>query len=341
MKTPLLSIIMPVYNAESYLKNAVNSVLSQSFCDFELICVNDKSTDRSGELLKNIAAADNRVVIIDSDINVGAGHARNLGIERASGTYLTFVDADDTVEPDLYERIFNISSGKDFDEMVFGLYEEHFDKNGTYKKSIQISYSETYATCKTDIAKTFLELENLTLFGYQWNSIYKSEIIFKNNIRFEAALFYEDFFFNLEVAKHINSVIFSDCCGYHYYKRVNNSVTHSFSKDYFDLSYRRIADMYSFCKENGADVKRMNDILGNRLLRYTLSALGRNNDAQSEMDTKDRMREIKRIASLPLYSELLPECTPENPAHGLLRFSILKRLDLISSLLGKAVYIFK
>lgn len=116
---PLVSVIMPVYNAEKYLKNAIWSVLSQKYKKVELICINDGSTDNSLNILRHIAAADERVKIIDQK-NSGPAHARNVGLDAATGKYISFVDADDCTDEWMYYSLVEYAETEDADIIVFG-----------------------------------------------------------------------------------------------------------------------------------------------------------------------------------------------------------------------------
>ena len=100
---PFLSIIMPVYNAEKYLEDSITSILDQTMQDFELILINDCSTDNSRRLCEKYVQQDSRVVMIHLEKNGGAGNARNIGIQKAKGKYITFMDSDDVIERNLYE----------------------------------------------------------------------------------------------------------------------------------------------------------------------------------------------------------------------------------------------
>lgn len=336
---PLLSVIMPVYNAEKYLSDAVKSVISQTYENIELICVNDSSKDNSLSLLNDLAKTDERIVVVDSPINVGAGQARNLGIAQAQGEYITFVDADDTVKEDLYEKAMNELLLYQADEVVWGLVEEHFDKNNNKIKSVPVVPERTNAKTEDEIVKTVLSLEENTLFGYQCNSIYKASIIKENDICFEKSILYEDYFFNLEFAKKMQSICTLDYAGYVYFKRINGSITHSFTKDYFSLSYRRINSMYEYCLEHGFSEDNLFDVLGNRLLRYTFSALSRNNDKKAEMSFTDKKEWVKSTVSLEMYEALLSRCHANGIAHKVLAFAIKKRSLSLILLLGKLVNI--
>ncbi len=334
---PFLSVIMPVYNGGQYVKQAVESVLSQTFTDFEMICVNDASTDNSLSVLLDLQKTDARVKVIDSRENVGAGGARNLGLDAALGTYVTFVDADDAIEQDLYERAVAVTKSTDADEVVWGLVEEHYDANDKLVRMVPIVPKAQVVTNPAELTALILKLEEETLFGYQWNSFYRAEILREHHIRFEEALFYEDYFFNLEFAKHMSSLATMDFVGYHYFKRVNASITHQFTKDYFDLSYRRIQSMYDFCTQRGYSEKYLFDMLGSRLLRYTLSAVCRNFNKKAEMNGKARREWFLGVCEMALYKQLMPQCTPSNMVYACLKFTVMHKLPFLALAMGKIV----
>ncbi len=341
MINPLVSVIMPVYNSQQYVKTAVNSIVNQTYKNIEILCVNDCSTDNSLSVLNELASQDSRVKIIDSPVNVGAGEARNLAIKEAKGEYITFVDADDTIEPDLYQRVIDEINENNPDQVVWGLIEEHFDNNDKLIKTVPIISPKEFLTDDTAIVKTILQLEENSLFGYQWNSFYRASVINDNHIRFEKALFYEDYFFNLDFAKCMKTFSVLDYTGYHYFKRVNSSITHRFTKDYFALSYRRIESMYRYCEAKGYIVSEVYNILGNRLLRYTFSALSRNHNPLSEMSFSDMKKWVNENTNREMYDLLLPECETNNPAHKVLKILIKNRNSTLMVLIGKLVYLLK
>ena len=105
MSSPFFSVLMPVYNSQKFLRRAVDSVLNQSFQDFELIIVDDCSTDGSADILQEYQQQDRRVVIAKTKANLGVANARNEGMKLVQGRFLTFVDSDDYIEPDLFLNV--------------------------------------------------------------------------------------------------------------------------------------------------------------------------------------------------------------------------------------------
>ncbi len=335
--TPKLSIILPVYNAAPYLEAAFFSLNRQTLTDFEVLCINDCSTDESLNVLSECSKNDDRFRVIDLKENIGAGKARNVGLQEAVGEYITFFDADDEIESDLYERAVLFAEKTNADEVVFGLTEEHYDKNKKKIRSFSIAPPTEVHTNEKDCMNAFLELERTTLFGYQWNCIYRGDILRKYNIRFESVLLYEDFFFNIAVAKKVNVLATLHHTGYHYFKRANQSITHRFTKDYFSLSYRRIDTFFHFLKDKQTANFFAYQVLGSRLLRYTLSALCRNTDPRAEMTFSTRKNWFLFHCDKPLFSALLPISRPKHPALRLLRRALLQKKAITALTLGKTI----
>lgn len=335
---PFLSVIVPVYNAERYLSQTLNSILSQTFSDFEVICVDDCSSDRSFEILKEYGKKDGRIKFIKTETNVGAGKARDIAVDMAEGLYITFVDSDDTIEPELYEKAAEATGDGKADVVKWGASEEHFGENGKFLKSVPIIPNAAYCINEKDIIKESIILEEQTLFGYLWNSFYKTEIIKQNNLRIKDVLFYEDYFFNLDFIKYAKTMAVIDFCGYHYFKRRNESVTHSFTKDYFELSYERVRTFYELCEEKNMLDGKSSEVLGNKLIRYTLSAAARNNNPLSGLDKKGRKKWAERLYEKPLYALLLGKKFKTNIIFSLFKAFINKKMTFMILFSGKILY---
>ena len=129
---PELSIIVPVYKVELYLRRCIDSILAQTFRDFELILIDDGSPDNCGAICDEYAAKDSRIIVIHQE-NQGVSAARNAGLDIACGTYLGFVDSDDWIEPEMYETMINTAKEKQVDVVVCGI--NYFEENGTFIRS--------------------------------------------------------------------------------------------------------------------------------------------------------------------------------------------------------------
>ena len=134
MDRPFFSIVMPAYQAEKYLGNAIEGILAQSFSDWELLVVEDCSKDKTLEIAQKFQSADKRIKVIHREKNAGVSEARNLGIEKARGEYLWFTDADDKAEGDLLEKVHNSLQKNRAQLVVFGLVEEYYSNGQLHKE---------------------------------------------------------------------------------------------------------------------------------------------------------------------------------------------------------------
>ena len=186
--------------------------------------------------------------------------------------------------------------------------------------------AEALCTTQEQIASATVELEAQTLFGYVWNSLYKADIIRQHNIRFPGLFLYEDYFFNLAYIRHTRVLAVMEQNGSHYFRRLNPSVTSRFYRDYYDLSYKRVETFYQYCREHQMLTPDNLAMLGNRLLRYTLSAMNRNISPQSGMDARARREWIEReLYGRPLYDILLKKSYKTNLANVIMRNAICKK----------------
>lgn len=176
-----LSIIVPIYNVDKYLERCIQSILNQKYSNFELILINDGSTDNSINICNKYVANNKNIILIDK-LNEGVSIARNVGLEKASGEYVTFVDADDYVDESIYEIAFNNIEQDNLDIVEFGLYHE---SNGIINKEVRINRTEVL-----DGIETINRLLKDKAFNTLWNKVFKRELFL--NLRFPKDKIYED-----------------------------------------------------------------------------------------------------------------------------------------------------
>lgn len=210
MKRPVLSIIIPVYNAEDSITNIVESIVSQKFTDWELILVNDKSTDDSIGAIRDLAKYDSRIVVVNRRSNGGASAARNSGINKAHGQYLMFFDADDDIKPSLITRMLKAmqpsASGLACCGAVYNTY-----SGADLVSSTEVGVDPLPHHIKGESWTTYItKLLGIDGRLYQiWNKIYRTDIIRKHGIRFiEGLNFGEDLLFNLDYFTYIDHIKF-------------------------------------------------------------------------------------------------------------------------------------
>lgn len=216
----LISIIIPAYNSEKYLENCLKSVARQSYTNFEVIVVNDGSKDKTLDICLTFAENDSRFVIVNKK-NEGVSKARNTGIEKAKGDWITFIDSDDTVEIDYLQGLIeHIDDDVDF---VFQGVKRFTDDNIFISKTDIIN-----ETVKSSSFEKLFNTHQLSLRGTPHSKLYKTKIIQDNNLKFNPTITYnEDMIFILEYVLHCKgNIVFSENINYNYYIH-SGSITNS------------------------------------------------------------------------------------------------------------------
>lgn len=180
----MISVIIPVYNVEKYLHVCLNSVLKQSYQDFEIICIDDASTDSSLEILEYFAQKDSRIRIVQNESNMGPGFSRNRGLNRAKGKYISFLDSDDWFSPNALEILVNKAEKDKLDLLMYKnvvFYEDpqEFGMEKYYDMEFMDKY-ENKVFNHFDLDKTKL----FVMSNAPWNKFYLRSFLNKNSIRF-------------------------------------------------------------------------------------------------------------------------------------------------------------
>lgn len=222
----IISIVMPVYNCEKYLAEAIESVLSQSFCEWELIIVDDGSTDKTGYICDVYSAKDNRIKVFHTE-NGGVSKARNYGIQKAEGTYIEFVDGDDLLLPQTLQSAYEHMT--ECDLLVFG-YELFPEK--TVKR---ISEVKRYSS-QEELAEEFSRLASVHLINSPCNKIYKRKRILDNQQGFpEGIAMGEDLLFNLSYMGCCQGITVIPEVLYRYRREEKSTLSTRFRKDSFEI----------------------------------------------------------------------------------------------------------
>lgn len=227
----LFSIIIPVYNVEKYLEQCLQSVISQTYTNFEVILINDGSTDKSKKICDKYTLDDTRFKLIDIK-NKGVSNARNLGIEKSRGEYILFLDSDDYIELDALEKIYNVVNSNDYDIVLYRLVREINNK-----KIIDIDMdrymNKAYST-KEEIKDLMPYLIKKEIINSPIK-VYRNKLIKFNNIKFDTKLdLGEDLLFNMECILSSNNIYIMNDILYHYMIRNEDSLTNKFMSDKYN-----------------------------------------------------------------------------------------------------------
>lgn len=238
--TPLISVIVPVYNVEKYLPRCLDSILGQSFRDIEVICIDDGSTDGSSEILFRYAEQDERLRVITQE-NRGIAAARNAGLDIAVGRYITFLDSDDEVASDIYEKLFS-QDVEEVDALCFGAHE--LLDAGAEKKFFNSGYFDVKFSGKVSLQDEDLFKLSATV----WNKIFLKKNIDAIGLRFPEGVLYEDNAFVWNYFIIFQNVFFEKSKLYFYYRRSGSFMDGSRKrKEGLSFHYIKIIDtIYEF-----------------------------------------------------------------------------------------------
>lgn len=207
-----ISIIVPVYKVEQYLSRCIDSILNQTFQDFELILVDDGSPDNCGEICNKYALKDNRIKVIHKE-NGGLSDARNVGLDIATGEYISFVDSDDVVHPQMYTRLYDLiqRTGAEIAQCEY----VRFDKEIEFQS---LSEDAEEIIC-TNVEALDLLIESNRFVPPVWNKLYKRELF--SNIRFPKGKIHEDEYTTYKLFYEANKIAYLNLPMYYYF--INDS----------------------------------------------------------------------------------------------------------------------
>ena len=305
-----LSVIIPVYNVEPYLHKCLDSIVNQTYRDLEIVLIDDGSPDNCGEICDEYAARDDRIVIIHKK-NGGLSAARNDGIRRATGEWITFVDSDDWCELDYYEGFFDALGDTAADVFCAG---GHILEEDSGSKAVLSSID----WAKTDtgiIPKQLLpdvlcsrpgpERRKGASLGLPWDKMYRTAFLKGHQLMYDGALrSWEDLLFNFQVFNTAKTVMGCDRIGYHY-RQVSTSIAHAFNPNKPMSNYSFISKLYDYIERSDLD----GDVLA-AAAAVAISTIKNSLDCcyyhpSNKMPRAQVRKEIREMTDWPLYHEML------------------------------------
>lgn len=280
--SPLISIIIPCYNAEQSLERCLNSVVSQYYQNLEIIIVDDGSKDQTSDIYTKFKKEDYRIKVIKQN-NSGVSKARNVGLKAVTGAYVCFVDSDDWVEKNYCEELYNILAAENADVSIIEASYE--DENGTIVYNKPISKDKIFDGQQALI----LLLEDQEIQSHPWGKLFKSSLL--KNVRFPENLkSFEDYSTLFKIFDKAVKVVKSDKKLYHYVQR-DNSLSHNLSPETAYHFYLAIMEVFKFWK-NSAKVGNEKRITKNivRKLLMVLKRIIRNTTASQMTAEKEEIR---------------------------------------------------
>ncbi len=306
-----VSIVLPVYNVEPFIGQCLDSLINQTLKEIEIILINDCSTDSSGKICDEYAAKDNRIVVVHNKKNIRQGLSRNKGIEIAQGEYIGFIDPDDWVDLDFYEKLYSTAKKNKSDIVKTEPIKIFSDGS----KEIQPDLNKQIRKGRKKRMSTFL------LFTYEhWSAIFKREIITKNSVNYPSIRNGEDIVFLLRTTYYSSSI--SVISGtYYYYRQHSNSTVNVRGKIYFESILQYFKLYLDFINSHEMDENHYNLVftqgLGAVKVRYKeMDGLSELNDYRHEY--------LQKAFDIMLLYKYDPGYILDN---FVLEFSLLERLS--------------
>lgn len=313
----MISVIVPVYNVDKYLKRCVDSIINQTYSDLEIILVDDGSTDDSGSLCDELKKTDARIKVLHK-VNGGLSSARNAGLAVATGEYIGFVDSDDWIELDMYECLMNSLHKSGAEVAVTGLnriYDNGYSKKQFVKDTVVVYSGD-------QIVKEYLQQNSFSTAA--WDKLYKKNLFDKR--RFPEGKLYEDAPVIYDILKNINRI----CCvgkpHYNYFQRANSICGLAFSKkkmDHYYFSHEIFVDVLNLYPH----LSKVAEVFwGCKLVEIVYSIAESNNKSEFKTENKMIKKELRKVATNVLFSNTVP--------------SIIKLKTLLSLLGMEKIYVF-
>lgn len=300
-----VSIIVPIYNVEKYLKKCVSSLIHQTYSQLEIILVNDGSPDNSPILCDEFAKEDKRVKVIHKE-NGGLSDARNAGLELASGDYTLFLDSDDYLELDAIEKLIHTIESTKSDVVIFGYYTDFLDNDEALYKTREVK-GLSLALDETNFNQIPITPNVIGLLGYAWNKLYLTRIIKDNNMLFEKGIsLVEDVLFNGPLFQKCTKIVFIEEMLIHYVQRDRVTLGAKLYDNHIDLklmAITKIEELLIHWKINPLIVSKTSA----QIMFNTLKAIIKLLSHSTRYDNKLKGEKLRELLKQPEVKQYLKQ----------------------------------
>ncbi len=329
-----ISIIMPVYKVEDYVAKAIDSILDQTFTDWEFLIVDDGTPDRSGEICDEYAKKDSRITVFHTE-NGGAPAARNLAIEKAKGKYFYFMDSDDWAEKTMLEDMYNLAERDNAQLVVAGYFIDTYYSDTEYRTDNQLIDNAVYKTAD-EFRQNAHRLFDKNLLYTPWNKLYRTDYIMKNNIRYSKTL-WDDFPFNLDVVRNIERVTVTDKQYYHFIRKRAESETAAYRPNMYEKREEEHGWMVNIYKHWGIDTPEIREFLARRYIERFIGCVENLTNPKCQLKNKEKRAEIKKMLNNGIVKNAVKTAKPHSKYMKIMLIPIKMNNITLTFLEGKAI----
>ena len=333
-----LSIVIPVYNAGRYLSSCIKNLRGQTFQDWEAVFVDDGSTDGSGSLLEELTAGEPRFHVIHQE-NGGTARARNAGLEKASGEYVTFMDSDDELDPELYEKLVRLMDETGADLGICGYYFkiEDAEGNSTYLEK------KTYPSCFLEnweqIRPRLIDLWDQDMLSNVWNKIYRMDVIASRRLRYrDGHVYTEDRVFNRQFLENCRSIAVTQDCLYYYVRERTGSTSEKYREDSFTIRHKEYLEFQTHFKALQMWDETSKEYVCREFTERIAGCIENIFHAGRALSEREKCRRISRMITHPDVRAAVSAAKCRSRKMRILVFPIRKQSVLMTYLMYGSVY---
>lgn len=324
----MISVIVPVYNVDKYLNACIDSILRQTFDDFELLLIDDGNSDSSPAICDEYASRDPRVKVFHK-ANGGVSDARNTGLDHARGEYVAFIDGDDWIQPDYLEKLHDRMQSGSFDLVTSGLVWWHSDNDQEVDSLDNVSVLDIEK--ESDMIK-LISQHHMTC---THSKLYKIDIIYKNRLKFDTALSYgEDRDFNVRYVRFVRTASTIDYAGYYYRRGVNDSLSVRKFNHSYNVNFDYWNKLFLLFSERNFMSLSSRKLLSHRLFYIMSDSIY---GIVEKNDLWESYSQIKKLYETIDYWEFLKSNADLISAPALMKSMILGKKPILISIFLKLV----
>lgn len=332
MACPKISVILPAYNVAEYLPRALDSLIHQTFQDFEVFMVDDGSSDDTGRICDQYAQRDSRFTALHQH-NAGAPAARNSAIPHAKGTYLYFMDADDWAESEMLAEMIALAEDTQAELVVTGFCIDTESANGRVFRQTISPEAAQYGDARA-FRKAATALFDANLLYSPWNKLFLTQRIQRLNLRFRNTR-WDDFPFNLDYIRDVSRVTVSSAARYHFVRARADSETSRYFPEMFEKreeEHRWMVELYKYWGLESDPQAR--EFLARRYIERVFGVIENTTCAACTLNRREKCRAIKRFLASPSVDWSLRYAKPHTLMMKIMLIPVRMRSSRLTYLLG-------
>lgn len=329
-----ISVIMPVYKVEKFIRKCLDSLLAQTLTEWELFAVDDGSTDKSGAICDEYAAKDSRITVIHKE-NGGAPSARNAAIPKAQGEYLYFMDSDDWAEPNMFEEMYALAKKHNAQLVVAGYYIETYFSDTKFYSQEQSLPSRVFENQK-DFRNYAYKMFDKNLLYVPWNKLFLREYVVNNGITFKNT-FWDDFPFNLDVIKDVERVVLTENKYYHFMRARKESETAKYRPDMYEKREEEHVWMLTLYKYWGHEDEKSREMIHRRYIERVIGCIENVTNDACMLSVKEKKERIKMMINAKPTRVALKYAKPNTLMMRIMLFPVKIKSIELTYLEGKII----